>query len=103
MQLTGFSKFKTIYGGQRVDLVEKPDLILRDMKLRSGLLLIRKDADSSEISPIERRQSATPVDSEVLKHFDDLYDLLNVEDHLAREVGLPQKYFLFFSVFIICS
>ena len=102
VQLTGFSKFKTIYGGQRVDLLEKSDITLRDMKLRSGLLLIRKDADSSEVSPIERRQSATPVDSEVLKHFDDLYDLLNVEDHLAREVGLPHKHALVF-LFLSCA
>lgn len=83
--LTGFSKFRTFYGGQRIDLFEKPDLILRDMN-RSGLLLIRKDGDASETSPVVRRQSLTPVDSEVLKHFDDLYDLLNLEDHLAREV-----------------
>lgn len=85
-QLTGFSKFKTIYGGRKIDLAERPDLTLREMKLRSGLLLIRKDADSSVVQSTERRQSLSPVDSEVLKHFDDLYDLLNLDDHLAREV-----------------
>lgn len=85
-QVTGFSKFKTIYGGQRVDLLEKPDLILRNVKFGSGLLLIRKDGDSSELPPPGRRQSLTPVDSEVLKYFDDLYDLLHLEDHLAQEI-----------------
>lgn len=85
-QVTGFSKFKTIYGGQKVDLLEKPDLVLRDVKLGSGLLLIRKEADSSELSPAGRRQSMTPVDSEVIKYFDDIYDLLNLEGHLAKEI-----------------
>lgn len=85
-QVTGFSKFKTIYGGQKVDLLEKPDLIIRNVKFGSGLLLIRKDGDNSELSSTGRRQSLTPVDSEVLKYFDDLYDLLHLEDHLAREI-----------------
>lgn len=85
-QLTGFTKFRTIYGGQTVDLSEKPNLTLRDMKLRSGMLLIRKDADSPVVPSFDRSQSMTPVDSEVLKHFDDLYDLLNLDDNLAREV-----------------
>ncbi|XHG03146.1 hypothetical protein AWENTII_006465 [Aspergillus wentii] len=86
VQLTGFSKFKTIYGGRRIDLLEKPESTLRDLKIRSGLLIIRKDADSHEVSLAGRRQSLTLVDSEVLKHFDDLYDLLGLEDHLAREI-----------------
>lgn len=85
-QVTGFSKFKTIYGGQKVDLLEKPDLVLRDVKLGSGLLLVRKEADTPELSPAGRRQSMTSVDSEVIKYFDDIYDLLNLEGHLAKEI-----------------
>ncbi|OJJ50521.1 hypothetical protein ASPZODRAFT_148016 [Penicilliopsis zonata CBS 506.65] len=85
-QLTGFSKFDTIYGGQKIDLQETPQATLRDMKIRSGLLILRKTADAHETPVAGRRQSLNPVDSEVLKHFDDLYDLLNLEDHLAREI-----------------
>ncbi|KAH2853047.1 hypothetical protein KXW36_004191 [Aspergillus fumigatus] len=86
-QLTGFSKFSTITGGRRLDLLEKPNLTIRDLKIGSGLLLIRKNADSREVASTGRRPSLTPVDSEVLKHFDDLYDLLNLQDYLAREVS----------------
>lgn len=99
-QLTGFTKFRTIYGGQTVDLSEKSNLTLRDKKLRSGMLLIRRDADSSVVPSFDRSQSMTPVDSEVLKHFDDLYDLLNLDDHLAREVRSPHS--SSFLPFIIC-
>lgn len=88
--LTGFSKFSTIYRGQKIDLLQKPDHTVRDLKIRSGLLLVRRDADSSEASLSGRRQSLTLVDSEVLKHFDSLYDLLFLEDHLAREVSFDE-------------
>ncbi|RJE26267.1 hydrolase [Aspergillus sclerotialis] len=86
VELTGFSKFSTIYGGQKIGLLENPDVTVRDLKLRSGLLIVRRDADSREVSLAGRRQSLTLVDSEVLKHFDNLYDLLFLEDHLAREI-----------------
>lgn len=85
IRLTGFSKFHTIYGGQKIDLLESPDLTIRKMKVRPGLLIVRKIPDSQDIS-FGRRQSQTLVDSEVLKHFDDLYDLLGLDDHLARVV-----------------
>ena len=87
VELTGFPNFNTICGGQKIGLLENPDVTVRDLKLRSGLLIVRRDADSHEVSSAGRRQSLTLVDSEVLKHFDNLYDLLFLEDHLAREVG----------------
>ncbi|KAL4889224.1 hypothetical protein BDV59DRAFT_187150 [Aspergillus ambiguus] len=86
VQLTGFSKFNTIFTGRRVNLLENPNLTVRELKLASGLLLVQKDPDSRQIALAGRRQSLTPVDSEVLKHFDDLYDLLGLREHLAREI-----------------
>ncbi|KAI2787888.1 hypothetical protein POX_f08270 [Penicillium oxalicum] len=87
-QLTGFSKFTVIAGGQRLDLMKDSESALRDIKaLQAGLLLVRKAPDAKEIP----RASAgglplTSVDSEVLKHFDELYDLLNLNDYLAQEI-----------------
>lgn len=94
VHLTGFSKFSTIYGGQKINLLENPDATLRELKFRAGLLIIRKISDGPEVSPTGRRQSLTLVDSEVLKHFDDLYDLLSLEDRFAKEVRplLPLTY-----------
>jgi ubiquitin carboxyl-terminal hydrolase 34 len=92
VRLTGFSKFSTIYGGQKLNLMENPDATLRDLKFRAGLLIIRKISDGPELSHTGRRQSLTLVDSEVLKYFDDLYDLLSLEDKLAKEVRLPSTF-----------
>ncbi|KAJ9326994.1 hypothetical protein DTO027B3_2234 [Paecilomyces variotii] len=86
VRLTGFTKFDTIYGGQKIDLLSAPQRTLRELKLRSGLLIVRRVGEAQEASIPGRRHSLTLVDSEVLKHFDDLYDLLGLEDKLAREI-----------------
>ncbi|KAL1880253.1 hypothetical protein Plec18167_003656 [Paecilomyces lecythidis] len=86
VRITGFTKFDTIYGGQKIDLLSAPHRTLRELKLRSGLLIVRRVGEAQDASLPGRRQSLTPVDSEVLKHFDDLYDLLGLEDKLAREI-----------------
>lgn len=90
VHLTGFSKLNAIYAGKKIDLLQNPDVTVRDLKISPGLLLVRKNADSRDISLTGRRQSLSLVDSEVLKHFDSLYNLLFLEDHLAREVS-PHK------------
>ncbi|KAH3559095.1 hypothetical protein KXW20_006175 [Aspergillus fumigatus] len=83
-QLTGFSKFSTITGGRRLDLLEKPNLTIRDLKIGSGLLLIRKNADSREVASTGRRPSLTPVDSEI-------YDFLIVFPPQERVVELVKS------------
>lgn len=96
IKATDFPKLTTIFSGQRVDLLEKPDQSLRDLKLSSGLLIVRKDPSCR--SPATRKsQPLTFVDNEVLKNFDDLYELLNLDEHLAREVsrGVPSISSLF--------
>ncbi|PGH36152.1 ubiquitin thiolesterase [[Emmonsia] crescens] len=86
-RLTGFTSFSSFSCGQRLDLAANADLTLRDLKLAgSGLLIIRKNPDAFEASVGGRRQSLTLVDSEVLKHFDDLYDLLSLEEKLSKEI-----------------
>ncbi|KAM5459241.1 putative ubiquitinyl hydrolase 1 [Microsporum canis] len=85
--LTGFSKFTTISGGQRLDLRGgNANQTIRDLKLATaGLLIVRKDSDAYELSFGGRRQSLTLVDSELLKHFDDLYDLLSLDERFSKE------------------
>ncbi|KAJ5088051.1 hypothetical protein N7456_011667 [Penicillium angulare] len=91
--LTGFSKMKVIWGGQRIDLLKDPEALLKDMKLSTGLLMIQKATDSQDVPRDNKRQILTSVDSEVLKHFDEIYELLSLKDDLAREI------FDFLSVF----
>ncbi|KAI1997922.1 hypothetical protein LOZ51_002594 [Ophidiomyces ophidiicola] len=86
-RLTGFSKFTIITGGRFLDLASNGNRTLRELRVpTSGLLIIRKSADSLDISFGGRRQSLTLVDSEVLKHFNDLYDLLSLDERLSKDI-----------------
>jgi len=86
-KLTGFSKFTAIAGGQKLDLTTDTDKTLRDLKIgRSGLLMIRRVPDSTVVQPIDQAQALSAVEAEVLKHFDDLYELLGLDEKFAREV-----------------
>lgn len=86
VQLSRFSKFTAILGGQKIELLQDPEALVKDLKLSSGLLILRKAPDAHEITWAGRRQSLTAVDNEVLKHFDELYDMLDLKDDLARQV-----------------
>lgn len=86
VQLSRFSKFTAILGGQKVELLQEPDALVKNLKLSSGLLILRKAPDAQEVTCAGRRQSMTAVDNEVLQHFDELYDMLDLKDDLARQV-----------------
>ncbi|KAJ5788202.1 hypothetical protein N7457_003192 [Penicillium paradoxum] len=86
VQLSRFSKFTAILGGQKVELLQDPEALVQNLKLSSGLLILRKAPDAHEVTWAGRRQSLTAVDNEVLQHFDELYDLLDLKDDLARQI-----------------
>lgn len=86
VRLSRFSKFTAILGGQKLELLQDPEALVKNLKLSSGLLILRKAPDAQEITWAGKRQSLTAVDSEVLKHFDELYELLDLKDELARQV-----------------
>ncbi|OGE53350.1 hypothetical protein PENARI_c008G00898 [Penicillium arizonense] len=86
VQLSRFSKLTTIIGGQKVDLLQDPNALVQNLKLPSGLLIVRKAPNAQELPWAGRTQSLTSVDSEVLKHFDEFYDLLELKDDLARQI-----------------
>jgi ubiquitin carboxyl-terminal hydrolase 34 len=84
-RVTGFSKFSVIYAGQKINLLENPGTAVQDLNIKA-LLIIRKIPDGTDTAAVGRRQSLTLVDSEILKHFDDLYDLLDLDDKYAHEI-----------------
>ncbi|KAJ5898508.1 hypothetical protein N7504_008796 [Penicillium tannophilum] len=85
-QLTGFSKLSAIWGGQRIDLLKDPEALVKNMTLHPGLLILRRAPDAQEVSYDSKQQYLTAVDSEVLMHFDEIYELLSLKDDLAREI-----------------
>ncbi|OQD90430.1 hypothetical protein PENANT_c001G09677 [Penicillium antarcticum] len=86
VQLSRFSKITTIIGGQKVELLQDPDALVQNLKVATGLLIVRKAPNAQELPWVGRSQSLTSVDSEVLKHFDEFYELLELKDDLARQI-----------------
>ena len=87
--LTGFSKFSAIAGGQRLDTEQSKNQTLREMKLdQKGQLLLRKAADAEPRNGLQMGAGLRPLEFEIMKHFDQLYNLLGMEEELGKEVGI---------------
>jgi ubiquitin carboxyl-terminal hydrolase 34 len=78
------------------DDVEKP---ISHLKLGDDpFLLLIQIHDRSEIEEETPQEGLTAVEVELLKHFDQLYDLLGMEEKLATEVRRPIDHFIIRSV-----
>ena len=88
LKLTGFSKFSAIAGGQRLDAATCGEMSLREMKLdQKGLLLIRKCPDATCVQGSNPIKALRPLETEVMKHFQELYDLLGIDEQLGKDVS----------------
>lgn len=83
--LTGFTQFSGVSLGQKVSLIGN-ETSIKDSTLGNGLLLIQKVPDTPEKQPVSSLRSASSMDAHVMDHFDEFYDLLDLEDHLSKEV-----------------
>ena len=91
IKLTGFSKFIAIAGGQKLDLSGNSQSTLRDMKFdQMGLLIIKKAQDADPLPESGPAPGLRPLEVEVMEHFSELYELLDMEESLAKEVWLNQ-------------
>ena len=88
VDLTGFNKFSAIAGGQKLDLASCSDSTIRDIKLeQKGLLIIRKSPDAEVFVGSASLKGLRSLEIEVMKHFDELYGLLGMEDILGKDVS----------------
>lgn len=88
IELTGFSNFTAIAGGQKLDLAADSHLTLREMRLeQKGLLIVKKAHDTNEVPDLVPAVGFRPLELEVMKNFQELYQLLGMEEGLAKDVG----------------
>ena len=85
---TGFPEFRMIVGGQRVDQAAHATEPLRNHKtlLTSGLILVLKIPGSKSNKGNGAIVSLSPLEQQIMDHFQDLYDLLCFDEDLGREV-----------------
>lgn len=87
VKLTGFTKFTAIAAGQKLDLSGSGSSTLRDLKLdQKPLLIVRQAQDAQPAQEPSPALGLTELEIEIMKHFEEIYDLLDMEDRLARDV-----------------
>lgn len=87
ISLTSFPNFSAIAGGQVLNLKSIANQTLRSLKFdQKGLLIVRRVADAESVPPLSHASGLRPVELEILAHFSELYQLLGMEDKLAKEV-----------------
>lgn len=87
---TGFDNYRLYYKG-RVFLPTEQDICrsLEDLQIHNGLILVKREADASE-APVHVRPGASPVEIEIMRHFQELWEYLSLEERLASEVSWKQ-------------
>lgn len=84
---TGFENYRMYYKGQHFTPSEK-DICksLEDLQIHSGLILVKRETDGGDY-PVHVRPGASPVEIEIMRHFEELWQYLALEEKLASEVS----------------
>jgi ubiquitin carboxyl-terminal hydrolase 34 len=86
---TGFKGCKIYYWGTEIDPGEgDAHATLESLKIGKGLLLVVRSDDDENVASQLRSRSST-LELEIIKHFDELWDYLGMEEKLAKEVCIP--------------
>lgn len=82
---SGFTQPSVFHHGQKA-VIENSNTPLAETKLIQGLMLVMKTSNTPESIPTRSARASSPVDSKIMHHFDELYDLLDADERLSREV-----------------
>ncbi|KAB5570070.1 hypothetical protein GE09DRAFT_957769 [Coniochaeta sp. 2T2.1] len=85
-EVTGFANYRVYFRGQPF-LPQETDATktLEELQIHEGLMLVKQESDSSA-SPTPVRPGASPLENEILGHFDELWAFLSLEEKLAKEI-----------------
>jgi ubiquitin carboxyl-terminal hydrolase 34 len=61
---------------------------LEDLQIHNGLILVKREPEVPTSPRVP--QGASPVEVEILNHFDELWEYLSMDEKLAREVRTPE-------------
>ncbi|KAJ9608473.1 hypothetical protein H2200_007461 [Cladophialophora chaetospira] len=84
-EASGFTQFSIFHMGQKASLAGQATTI-GESKIASGGLIVQKTLNTLESPPTRSTRATSPVDNKIMHHFDDLYDLLEADERLSREV-----------------
>ncbi|AEO57729.1 hypothetical protein MYCTH_2304264 [Thermothelomyces thermophilus ATCC 42464] len=84
-EATGFNSYRIYYRG-RPFVPQESDICksLEDLQIHNGIILVKKEPEAPASPRVP--QGASPVEIEILSHFDELWEYLSMEEKLAREI-----------------
>jgi ubiquitin carboxyl-terminal hydrolase 34 len=84
-EVAGFECFQIYYRG-RPFVPQESDLCksLEDLQIHNGILLVKREPEAPTSPRVP--QGASPVEVEILNHFDELWEYLSIDEKLAREM-----------------
>jgi ubiquitin carboxyl-terminal hydrolase 34 len=87
-EATGFESYRIYYRG-RPFVPQESDICrsLEDLQIHNGIILVKKEPEAPASPRVP--QGASPVEIEILSHFDELWEYLSMDEKLAREVRTP--------------
>ncbi|KZF21582.1 ubiquitin C-terminal hydrolase [Xylona heveae TC161] len=86
-RLIGVRTVKIINGGQMLDVIDAQGKTLQELKIGSaGLLLLKVTHGNGASEDTISQDGLSALEIEALKHFDELYDLLDLEDGFAFKI-----------------
>ncbi|KAL1842744.1 hypothetical protein VTJ49DRAFT_4382 [Mycothermus thermophilus] len=85
-EVTGFESYRIYYRG-RPFVPQESDICksLEDLQIHNGIILVKKEPDDIPASP-RVPLGASPVEVEILSHFDELWEYLSMDEKLARQI-----------------
>jgi ubiquitin carboxyl-terminal hydrolase 34 len=88
-EATGFECYRIYYRG-RPFVPQESDICksLEDLQIHNGLILVKREPEVPTSPRVP--QGASPVEVEILNHFDELWEYLSMDEKLAREVRTPE-------------
>ncbi|KAL1911221.1 hypothetical protein Sste5344_003024 [Sporothrix stenoceras] len=86
-EATGFDNYRIYYRGQAFapkggDICRS----LEELRIHNGLILVKRDVDPDEDDTKEPYTGGSPVETEILKHFQELWGYLSMEEQLSSEI-----------------
>ncbi len=85
-EATGFDNYRIYYRGQAF-VPQEGDVCrsLEDLRIHNGLILVKRDVDP-DVEPADTNPSSSPIEAEILSHFQELWEYLTMSEHLASEI-----------------
>ncbi|KAI1179999.1 hypothetical protein F4777DRAFT_574284 [Nemania sp. FL0916] len=85
-EATGFENYRLYYRGVALTPSDANICMsLEELNIRNGLILVKRELDLVS-SPVRIKPGSSPLEIEILSHFNDLWEYLCMEEGLAREI-----------------